>query len=66
MSELHVWDVWRDEISLISIDVRFELFTKWSELSLIIIIRYNQALLLISLKWIFFKDVNQWSKEDLA
>jgi hypothetical protein len=66
MSELHVWDVWRDEISLISIDVRFELFTKWSELSLIIIIRYNQALFLISLKWVFSKNVNQWSKEDLV
>jgi hypothetical protein len=66
MNELHVWDVWRDEISLISIDARFELFTKWNELSLIIIIRYNQALFLIFLKWIFFKNVNQWSKEDLA
>jgi hypothetical protein len=41
MNELHVWNVWRDEIFLISIDVRFELFTKWNEFSLIIIIRYN-------------------------
>jgi hypothetical protein len=66
MNELQVWNVWRDEISLISIDVRFELFTKWNEFSLIIIIRYNQTLFLISLKWVFFKDVNQWSKEDFA
>jgi hypothetical protein len=66
MNELHVWNVWRDEISLISIDVRFELFTKWSELSLIIIIRYNQTLFLIFLKWIFFKNVNQWSRKNLV
>jgi hypothetical protein len=58
MNQLQVWNVWRDEISLISIDARFELFTKWDELSLIIIIRYNQALFLICLRWVFFKDVN--------
>ncbi len=50
MSELHVENVWRDQISLISIDARFELFTKWNEFSLIIIIWYNQTLFLIFLK----------------
>jgi hypothetical protein len=66
--KIHTQNPYAKSIRKIYTDENLErsLRAKVSELSLITVIRYNQASFLISSRRTFFKDVNQRSREDLA